>query len=620
MANVKYGQSSETDTAYKIIADHVRTVAFAVGDQARPSNEGRGYILRRLIRRAVRYAKNIGIEKPFMYKLVPVVGKIMEDYYPEVRKQEDIIMKVIKNEEQRFYETLQDGMQILTEMIEQQKQTKNKVIPGDVVFKLYDTYGFPKELTEEFVAEHGYTIDEAQFQEEMEKQRERARAARDTSNSMQIQDQMLTNLNEESTFIGYHHLKITTKIVKMMNDEGNIEKALKEEKVFVVLDETPFYAESGGQVADKGKIYTTKGTATVLDEQKAPHGQHIHQVVVDEGVIAINDAVNAEVTEDYRKAIIKNHTATHLLHQALRDVLGEHIEQAGSLVASDRLRFDFSHDEAISNEQLEKIEQIVNEKIWSEIPLKIEEMPIDKAKSLGAMALFGEKYGDVVRVVQIGDYSIELCGGCHVENSAHIGLFKIISATGIGADVRRIEAITSKNAYQWLQQKAELLTRASSLLKTKETNILDKIKSNQLEMKQLEKENESLMAKQAIQEIDEMIARVRVVEGVNVLSEKVNVKNMDQLRTMVDHLKQKVSSSVILLAIETNGKVQFISGVTNDLVSRHLHAGKLINEVAKICGGGGGGRPDMAQAGAKDASQLNKAFEIVDEYVKNNIK
>ncbi len=620
MANVKYGFSTETDSVYKIIADHVRTVAFAIGDKARPSNEGRGYILRRLIRRAVRYGKNIGIEKPFMYKLVPVVGNIMKDYYPEVAEQTDSIMNVIQIEEQRFYETLQDGMTILSDLIEKQSLTNNKIISGAEVFKLYDTYGFPKELTEEIVTEQGYSIDGAQFEIEMEKQRQRARDARDTSSSMHVQDQMLSNLQVESTFIGYDNLEAKTNIITIMNDEGEIDTAFEGEKVFVILAETPFYAESGGQVADKGYLMTMDSKATVMNVQKAPHGQHIHHVVVNQGSLARNENITAKVAIDLRKSTVKNHTATHLLHQALRDVLGEHIQQAGSLVAPDRLRFDFTHFEALSNEQLLKIEHIVNEKIWAEIPLKIEEMSIDEAKKLGAMALFGEKYGNIVRVVQIGDYSIELCGGCHVKNSAHIGLFKITSESSVGADVRRIEAKTSKEAYQLMQEKNDMLMKVAKILKTKENRIIEKIETNQQFLKQIEKENESLIATQAKQVINELVNKVKKVNGIDVLSEKVAAKNMEQLRTMVDQLKQRLPSGVILLAIETDGKVQLISGVTKDLVARNLHAGKLINQVAKMCDGGGGGRPDMAQAGAKDASQLDKALRIVDDYILENLK
>jgi len=619
-STIGYGKDKAADAAYKIIADHIRTVSFAVGDHALPSNEGRGYILRRLIRRAARYAKNLGIEKPFMYKLVPVVGSIMEDYYPEVAEQQQSIMNIIKVEEQRFYETLNEGIQILTEIVEKQKQHKDNVIPGEAVFKLYDTYGFPKELTEEFVYEHGFTIDESGFEREMEKQRNRARTARAKSSSMQVQDDLLTDLEEESTFIGYEQLQVTTKTVKIIGGSGYIDQASEGDEVWIILKETPFYAESGGQVADKGIIFTDQASATVIDVQKAPHGQHIHQIKVDSGTITMDQVITAEVNDNSRSDTIKNHTATHILHQALRDVLGSHIHQAGSLVAPERLRFDFTHYEAVRHEQLIEIERIVNKKIWSEIPLTIQHMKLDEAKEIGAMALFGEKYSDVVRVVQIGDYSIELCGGCHVKNSSEIGLFKIISEGGIGAGVRRIEAVTSKHAFKWMEQKIILLGEAALLLNTSEERILEKIKSNEDMIKTLKRESESLSAKIANQELDQLVQQVKQIHGVNILAEKVSVKDMNQLRNMVDDLKQKLSSGVILLAMENKGKVQFISGVTKDLIERNINAGKLINQVAKVCDGGGGGRPDMAQAGAKDPTKIDLALDMVSNYVEENLK
>lgn len=615
LANTAYGKSRETDAAYKIIADHIRTVSFAIGDHALPSNEGRGYILRRLIRRAVRYAKQIGIEKPFMYTLVPTVGEIMFDYYPEVKEQEENIMKLIKVEEERFNETLNDGLARLEEIIAEQKAANSKLVPGTDVFKLYDTYGFPKELTEEYVEEYGFTIDEAGFEAEMEAQRNRAREARDRSSSMQVQDDLLSQIDANSTFVGYESLKTETMIVSLFNDDGFITEAQAEDLVTLVLAETPFYAESGGQVADTGLLVTANGKAKVLDVQKAPNGQHIHRVEVTEGRIEVNASVTASVDEDNRVDITKNHTATHLLHQALRDLLGDHIHQAGSLVRHDRLRFDFSHFEAVNDEDLAKIEQIVNEKIWASIPVVIESMDIDAAKALGAMALFGEKYGDVVRVVQLDDYSIELCGGIHVNNSAEIGLFKIVSESGIGAGTRRIEAVTSKEAYTYMQEKIAILTEAASLLKTGETTVVEKIESLQDDLKQLASENESLQQKASNEQSKELLDKVEEINGINVLAAEVAVKDMNQLRNMMDQLKEQVSNSVILLAAENNGKVQLIAGVSKELVEKKLHAGKLIGEAAKKCNGGGGGRPDMAQAGGKDPSKIQEALETAITYV-----
>ena len=617
--SLKYGEKEELDTAFKIIADHIRTVTFAIGDHALPSNEGRGYILRRLIRRAVRYAKNLGIEKPFMYKLVPTVGRIMKSYYPEVIEQQEYVASIIQIEEERFHETLHEGLERLHEIIEKEKPRGRQVIPGAEVFKLYDTYGFPKELTEEYVEEYGFTIDNKGFEQEMEKQRTRAREARDQTASMHVQDDLLTQIKEESTFIGYDKQKVLTEIIYIIGENDIIEQAKEGDNVSLILKETPFYAESGGQVADTGWIYTDSVKAKVTDVQKAPNGQHIHHVEIREGTLKNKETVTAVIDEVFRKQIIKNHTATHLLHQALRDVLGEHIHQAGSLVTPDRLRFDYTHFEATKNEELEKIEKIVNEKVWSGIPVIIENMEMDKAKEMGAMALFGEKYGDIVRVVQIGEYSTELCGGCHVRNSAEIGLFKIVSVSGIGAGVRRIEAITSEKAFSWMENKLHTLEDVAALLKTNEDKVISKIESVLDELKEIQKENESLQAKLSNQETEELLTKIKSIQDIQVLTEKVSVKDMNQLRSMMDFLKQKITSGVILLAAENNGKVLLISGVTSDLIKRNMHAGKLISQAAAVCGGGGGGRPDMAQAGGKDVTKIPEAFDTVYRYIEEHL-
>lgn len=616
-ANTSYGKTEESDTAFKIIADHIRTVSFAVGDHALPSNEGRGYILRRLIRRAVRYAKHIGIDKPFMYKLVPTVGEIMQTYYPEVIEQQEHIMNIIKVEEERFNETLNDGLERLTEIINSLEKAGETIVSGEDVFKLYDTYGFPNELTEEYVKDYGLTIDQNGFEEEMQKQRDRARAARENVGSMQVQNAVFTDIKDETSFTGYQEASVETNLLYIVT-EDIVEKVQAGETAMVILQTTPFYAESGGQTADIGWIYTNNGKAKVTDVQTAPNGQHLHQVEVTAGYLQANDMVTATIDQEYRKQIIKNHTATHILHQALQDVLGDHIHQAGSLVTPDRLRFDFTHFQATTKEELAQIEQIVNEKVWESIPVVIEKMNIDEAKELGAMALFGEKYGDVVRVVQLNDYSIELCGGCHVENSAEIGLFKIVSESGIGAGVRRIEAVTSKQAFEFMQNKGKRLEKSASLLKTNEENIVSKIESLFTQLKELEKENESLQAKMSNQETEVLLQKFEYVNDVPVLAEKVSVKDMNQLRTMMDYLKQKIDSGVILLVAENKDKVQLIAGVTEDLIKRDLHAGNLIKEAAKITGGGGGGRPDMAQAGGKDASKIADVLTFVKDYVKEH--
>lgn len=611
----EYGKVSEKDVAFKVIADHIRTVAFAIGDGALPSNEGRGYVLRRLLRRAVRYAKKIGIDQPFMYKLVEDVGEIMKGFYPEVKDKQEFISSVIQTEEERFHETLNEGLTILKDVLDREKQKGSNVFPGDEVFRLYDTYGFPKELTEEYVEEAGFTLDEEGFEKEMANQRERARKARQKVDSMQVQEGVLRDITVKSEFVGYDQLEAEAAIVEMVKDKDFASEASEGEEVYVFLDRTPFYAESGGQIADKGEIKTGQAVLKVEDVQKAPNGQHMHRATVEAGTVRKGDRVQATVNHDSRNHIVKNHTATHLLHRALKDVLGEHVNQAGSLVAPDRLRFDFTHFGAVTDEELARIEQIVNEKIWDRIDVQVRHMSLNEAKKKGAMALFDEKYGDQVRVVFVDDYSIELCGGCHVQNTSEIGIFKIVSESGIGAGTRRIEAITGKAVYQWIFERESILDRAAEKLKTRKQHIPERIDSVFDDMKQLERENESLRSKISSLEAGNIVEEAEEIAGVKVLSTRVDVSDMNALRNMVDDLKQKLGSGIILLGAVNNGKVQLAAGISKDLIERGFHAGKLIQEAASRCGGGGGGRPDMAQAGGKNPDQLPEALKFVKEYV-----
>lgn len=612
-----YGLAKEKDTAFKVIADHIRTVAFAVSDGALPSNEGRGYVLRRLLRRAVRYAKTIHIHRPFMYDLVPVVAEIMKDFYPDVQAKEEFIAKVIKNEEERFHETLNEGLAILSEVIKKERDKGSSQISGEDVFKLYDTYGFPVELTEEYAEDENMTVDREGFQAEMEKQRERARNARQDVGSMQVQGGALGDIKVESTFVGYENLTADTRIIELLQNGELVSEAHEGDTVQILLDETPFYAESGGQVADKGTLKSAEAIIEIKDVKKAPNGQHVHEGVVVSGTAKKGLEVTAEVESALRKGIVKNHTATHLLHQALKDVLGSHVNQAGSLVNENRLRFDFSHFGQVTKEELSQIEKIVNEKIWEGISVAIDLKPIAEAKEMGAMALFGEKYGDIVRVVQVGDYSIELCGGCHVQNTAEIGLFKIASESGIGAGTRRIEAVTGKGAYEELNDQLAILEQAASELKSNTKDVPKRIASLQADLKEAQRENESLLAKLSQAEAGSILEKVTEVGGVKVLTEKVNAKDMNHLRTMVDDLKAKLGSAVIVLGAVQNGKVNISAGVTKDVIEKGLHAGKLVKQAAEICGGGGGGRPDMAQAGGKQPEKLEEALATVEESVKS---
>ncbi len=615
ISGVRYGADIDTDMAFKVIADHVRTVAFAIGDGALPSNEGRGYVLRRLLRRAVRFAKKLGIEKPFMFQLVPVVGDIMKDFYPEVTDKQDFIIRVMKLEEERFHETLHDGLAILSEVVARQKAAGSTDIPGEDAFRLYDTYGFPVELTEEYAEEEGMTIDHAGFEASMDAQRDRARKARQNVNSMQTQSEVLGSIKVDSEFIGYDRTLSQASVLVIVKDGELADSAQEGDEVQVILDKTPFYAESGGQIADRGTLSNDLVQATVLNVKKAPNGQNLHSVRIDSGELTAG-TVQAEVDSDERRHTVKNHTATHLLHQALKDVLGTHVNQAGSYVGPDRLRFDFSHFGGVTNEEIAQIEQIVNEKIWNGIAVDTGFHDLQEAKKMGAMALFGEKYGDIVRVVEIEDYSKELCGGVHVMNTAEIGLFKIVSESGIGAGVRRIEAVTGKGAYENLRDSEQILEEAASLLKSSPKDMVQKVQSLQQEMKSMQRENESLMAKISNAQSSEILSSARQVNDITVLSTKVQAKDNNQLRQMMDDLKQKFEKAVIVLGAVDGDKVMLIAGVTKDLAGGNYHAGQIVKHVAEQCGGKGGGRPDMAMAGAKDPEKLEAALESVYEQLK----
>ncbi|TVY12055.1 alanine--tRNA ligase [Paenibacillus cremeus] len=615
LAGVKYKQNEETDVALKVIADHVRTVAFSVGDGVLPSNEGRGYVIRRLLRRAVRYGKVLGMDKPFLYLLTPIVGEIMGVYYPEVVDKREFIERVIRTEEERFHETLEGGLAILADLVEKARKEGSSQISGADAFKLYDTYGFPFDLTEDFASEKGLTVDRAGFDQSMQEQRDRARSARQESESMKVQGGPLADFTVKTEFVGYTDLVTAAKIIAIVHENQFVDLVGTGETCQVILDQTPFYAESGGQVSDHGYITSGDLVLKVEDVYKAPHGQFVHTVVVEAGVLRKGEAVQAAVAQDLREDIIKHHTATHLLHKALKEVLGDHVNQAGSLVAPERLRFDFSHFGSISSEELQDIEQRVNAQIWKSIEVDISLKPIAEAKAMGAMALFGEKYGDVVRVVRVGGYSLELCGGCHVQNTSQIGLFKIISESGIGSGVRRIEAVAGRGAYQYLDGQLQLLRDAAGLLKSNIADVPKRIDALFAQLKEMSRENESLKAKLSGIEAGSLTDQAKTVNGVTLLTAQVNAGDMESLRNIVDQMKAKLGSAVIVLGAAAEDKVNLVAAVTPDLVSKGLHAGKIIKEVATRCGGSGGGRPDMAQAGGKDASKLQEALQSVEQLI-----
>ncbi|EOI5989059.1 alanine--tRNA ligase [Enterococcus faecalis] len=616
--NVKYGDAPQTDVSFKVIADHIRALSFAIGDGALPSNEGRGYVLRRLLRRAVMHGKKLDINEAFLYKLVPVVGEIMVSYYPEVLQQKDFIEKVVRTEEERFHETINEGLSMLNEVIKEVKDAKGDTLDGKIIFKLYDTFGFPVELTEEVAEDEGLKVDHAGFETEMEAQRERARSARSKETSMGVQSALLTDIKVESKFVGYTELTHDSELFVIIQGDALVNEA-SAGTAELIFAETPFYAEMGGQIADRGYVKNTAGevVANVVDVKKAPNGQFLHKVEV-LAPLAEGQIYQLQVDERMRTRILKNHTATHLLHRALKDVLGEHANQAGSLVAPGHLRFDFTHFGQVTSEELARMEAIVNEKIWEAIPVVTIETDIDTAKNMGAMALFGEKYGKEVRVVNIGDYSIELCGGTHVANTEDIGIFKIVSESGIGAGVRRIEAVTSKEAYQLLQEEERQLKEIATLVKSPQLKeVVTKTEQLQQQLRDLQKENEQLAGKLANQQAGDIFKDVKDVNGVRYIAAQVNVKDMNQLRQLADQWKQKELSDVLVLATAQDEKVSLLAAMTKDMNGKGLKAGDLIKAIAPKVGGGGGGRPDMAQAGGKNPAGIADALAEVENWLAN---
>ncbi|QIL46426.1 alanine--tRNA ligase [Vagococcus coleopterorum] len=610
--NKEYGKDVDTDTSFKVIADHTRAVAFAIGDGALPSNEGRGYVLRRLLRRAVMHGKKLGIHKPFMHQLVPVIAEIMNSYYPEVTENMAFIQKVIKTEEERFHETINDGLQILNDLIAELKAENKTVLEGKDSFKLYDTFGFPFELTEEIAEEAGLTVDHEGFEREMEGQRERARSARNTDQSMNVQSALLTDIKDSSEFIGYTETTATGQLTSLIQNETLVDKVSTGEAQ-LIFNQTPFYAEMGGQIFDTGVIETTDGkeVAKVVDVQKAPNGQGLHKVEVTAELASGQEYV-LKVDRQRRLKVLKNHTATHLLHKALKDVLGDHANQAGSLVTPTHLRFDFSHFGQVTADELAQMETIVNEKIWEALAVETVETDIDTAKEMGAMALFGEKYGKEVRVVNIGGYSIELCGGTHVANTSDIGIFKIVSESGVGAGVRRIEAVSSQEAYELLKEEEGFLKEIAGGLKAPQLkDVPSKVEQLQKQLKEAQKENEALSAKMANQQAGDVFKDVQEVGGVSYITAQVTVKDMNQLRQLADQWKQKELSDVLVLGTAQGEKANLLVAMTKAANDKDFKAGDLIKAIAPLVGGGGGGRPDMAQAGGKNPAGIPDALAEV---------
>ncbi|CUG28295.1 alanyl-tRNA synthetase [Staphylococcus aureus] len=612
----QYLVNNEQDVAFKVIADHIRTIAFAISDGALPANEGRGYVLRRLLRRAVRFSQTLGINEPFMYKLVDIVADIMEPYYPNVKEKADFIKRVIKSEEERFHETLEDGLAILNELIKKAKATTNE-INGKDAFKLYDTYGFPIELTEEIAVQAGLKVDMTTFESEMQQQRDRARQARQNSQSMQVQSEVLKNITSASTFVGYDTATAQTTLTHLIYNDEEVSQVEAGETVYFMLTETPFYAISGGQVADTGIVYNDNFEIAVSEVTKAPNGQNLHKGVVQFGQVNVGATVSAEVNQNDRRDIQKNHSATHLLHAALKSVLGDHVNQAGSLVEADRLRFDFSHFGPMTNDEIDQVERLVNEEIWKGIDVNIQEMDIASAKEMGAMALFGEKYGDVVRVVNMAPFSIELCGGIHVRNTSEIGLFKIVSESGTGAGVRRIEALTGKAAFLYLEDIQEKFNTMKSQLKVKsDDQVVDKLTQLQDEEKALLKQLEQRDKEITSLKMGNIEDQVEEINGYKVLVTEVDVPNAKAIRSTMDDFKSKLQDTIIILASNVDDKVSMVATVPKSLTN-NVKAGDLIKQMAPIVGGKGGGRPDMAQGGGTQPENISKSLSFIKDYIKN---
>lgn len=624
MANVEYGKGGKTDVSIRIITDHIRAVSFLVADGVLPSNEGRGYVLRRLLRRAARHGKLLGIKENFLYKLVDEVIKVSGEAYPELVEKESYIKKVIRIEEEKFNETIEQGMEILASYIADLKKNGETTLSGENAFKLYDTYGFPIDLTQEILEEEHLSIDEEAFNGEMNKQRERARSARGNMDGESWKEDPLSKLDSSvaSTFEGYFELENSGIIKAIVKDNELVDSAVAGDKVIVVLDKTTFYPEGGGQAGDAGVLVNKNEdiVVEVIDTKKGANNTIKHIGIVKSGMINTGEKLSTIVDKEIRMASARNHSATHLLHKALKEVLGEHVNQAGSLVTSERLRFDVTHFEAITKEELKVIEEKVNDVILESLNITCENMSINDAKNKGAMALFGEKYGDEVRVVSMGDYSIELCGGTHLTNTSQIGMFKILSEGGVAAGVRRIEAITGRAVYNYLKEKEEIISNVCSNLKTKEDSLSQKVTSLIEENKSLSKELHDMKTKMSLQAVDSVLDSKLDVNGVNLVTTKFEGMDMNTLKEVADNLRDKLVSGVVVLANTTDDKLNLVATATKDAVDKGVHCGNIVKSIAQIAGGKGGGRPNMAQAGAPDVSKVDEALNHASEVLKSQVK
>ncbi|MGX7109680.1 alanine--tRNA ligase [Facklamia miroungae] len=619
LTEISYGDHVKTDTSFKVIADHIRAVSFAIGDGALPSNEGRGYILRRLIRRAVMHGRKLGIRRLFISELVPIIAEIMGDSYSELREKESFIKDVLLKEEQRFHETIEEGEVQLNQVIESLRQEGQSTITGQKAFHLYDTFGFPLELTKEMAEEEGLKVDIEGFETAMEAQRERARSARSDAGSMAIQSSTLHAIDYDFDFVGYDQLTTNATIKHIVVNDQEVDQLPAHSEGILFFNRSPFYAEMGGQVADIGGVFDgDQMLAEVLDVQKGPHGQFMHKVKSLEMPINRDQSYTLTVDRQARMRTNQNHTATHLLHKALKEVLGDHANQKGSYVGPDRLRFDFSHFGKMSPEELKQVESYVNFMVENAINVDINEMPIDDAKAMGAMALFGEKYGSIVRVVNVGNESIELCGGTHVNNTNEIGTFKIMAESGIGAGLRRIEALTGQAAIANYQENESLLKEVQHQLKVSQSDqLLHKIEQLQAELKAQQSEIDSLTARVMQDASNEIFEEVQTVNDMSYIAASVDNQNMDSLRALGDTWQEKAASNILVLATSQEDKANLLVLVDQETVAKGIKAGDLIKPLAKYIQGGGGGRPTMAQAGGKNPAGIQQLLASVADEIKN---
>lgn len=621
IAKVEYLKDYNKDISIRIITDHIRSVTFMISDGILPSNEGRGYVLRRLLRRAARHGRLLGIEEKFLSDVSKVVIDTSKDAYPELGDKEEYILKILSVEEDRFAETIDQGLSILKGYVETLEKEGKKTLSGEKAFKLYDTFGFPIDLTKEIIEEKGITVDEEGFKREMNNQRERARAAREETNYMGAKQTIYNQLdiNMKNEFVGYDNFKYTSEILTITTDDEMVQEISEGNSLSVFVKETPFYATSGGQLADKGIISTDTGEMTVNDVKKVAGNKIAHIGTVSKGTISVSQEARLTIDESNRLATGKNHTATHLLQKALKNVVGNHIEQAGSSVNADRLRFDFTHFSALTPEEIIKVENEVNSKIIEGLDISTKNTPIEEAKKAGAMALFGEKYGDIVRVVNVGDYSIELCGGTHIDNTSEIGTFKIVSEQGVAAGVRRIEALTSMGAIHYYKHQESIVKTLAEKVKADPAGLINKVDHLLADLKSLQSENEKLKSKLAGGAVDDLLKNVEKIDDIELLIAQVNDVDMNGLRDMGDKFKQKLTNGVVILATANNGKVNLIAMVSDEVVKMGAHAGNIIRETAKVVGGGGGGRPNMAQAGGKNPDKIEDALTKAKEVLKSQL-